>query len=89
MHFEVGQPNVGSRASIINSSLELTVLSKEQMQEIVKAITIVQDYPNFSVQTIAGDSLTPSTYVITVDEIIWASNLHALVEAIKEFDYHG
>lgn len=89
MHFEVGQPNVGSRASIINSSLELTVLSKEQMQEIVKAITIVQDYPNFSVQTIAGDSLTKTTYVITVDEIVWAANLHALVEAVKEFDYNA
>lgn len=89
MHFEVGQPTVGSRASVINASLELTVLSKEQLQEIVKAIISTQDYPNFSVQTITGDSLTKTTYVITVDEIIWAANLMSLVDAIKEFDYHG
>lgn len=88
MHFEVGQSNVGSRASVINARLELTVLSKEQLQEIVKAIMLVQDYPNFSVGTITCDSLTKTTYTITIDGISWAANLLAAVDAIKEFDYN-
>lgn len=89
MHFEAGKPNVGSRASVINARLELTVLSKEQLQEIVKAIMLVQDYPTFSVETITGDSLTKTTYVITIEEISWAANLLAVVDAIKEFDYNA
>lgn len=88
MHFEAGHPTVESRASIINSRLELTVLSKDQLHEIVKAIMAVQDYPNFSVETVAGDSLTKTTYMITINEISWASNLLALVNVIKEFDYN-
>lgn len=88
MHFEVGQPNVGSRASVINARLELSVLSKEQLQEIVKAIMLVQDYPDFSVETVVGDSLTNTTYMITINEISWATNLLAIVNVIKEFDYN-
>ena len=88
MHFEVGQPNVGSRASVINARLELSVLSKEQLQEIVKAIMLVQDYPDFSVETVGGDSLTNTTYTITINEISWATNLLAIVNVIKEFDYN-
>jgi hypothetical protein len=74
-----------SRASVITSSIEITVLMKEQLDAAIKWC-IGRDI-DFSWETISGDSIEPSKYILTIDCLPWAHNLTILATILEASDY--
>lgn len=86
--FEKSHPTYRNRACIIHSELKLTFLHKVQCDEFVKELMMTEEYPNFSVDTNCGDSLTMTEYVVTLHDIPWAKNLKWIAELAEKYDYN-
>jgi hypothetical protein len=77
---------IRSRASVITSTIDIQVLMKEQLEPAIKWC-IEQDI-DFEWEVIHGDSLTPSTYVLSIQSLPWANNLTTLATILEQTD-HG
>lgn len=86
--FKSGQPVVRNRASIVHSALAVTFLSKEQCDGFVTALLAQEEYPNLSIETNVGDSITHTQYIVTLQDICWANNLRRIAELLERYDYN-
>lgn len=74
-----------NRASVITSSIEITVLMKEQLEAAVK--WCIERDIDFSWETVMGDSIEPNKYILAIDGLPWANNLGMLATILEESDY--
>jgi hypothetical protein len=76
-----------NRASVIHSSIQVTVLIKEQLEAAIK--WCVDNNYDFTWEVNRGDSLTPDEYVLSIEDMSWANNLTEFAKILERSDYES
>lgn len=87
-HFEKSQPVIRNRACVIHTDLEITFLSKEQLELFTAEFLKDNEYPNFEIETAPGDSLELTKYTVSIYDTPWANNLTKIAKLLEKYDYN-
>lgn len=87
--FPVGQPTVGGRACVAHAALTLSFLSREQRDHFVKGLLADEMNFDFTVETVAGDSRSPTLFQVMIADVAWGQNLVRLARLAQRCDYNA
>jgi hypothetical protein len=78
------KPVINGRASVVTSSITITVLWKKQLTKLIHWL-IENDYSfGWSVTDLFQQN---TKYHLTIDEVIWANNLVEIAGILEKCDY--
>jgi hypothetical protein len=79
------KPVIRGRASICECSIQVKVLWRSQLDELIPYLT--SEGYSFHWEVINGDSVRPEEFTLTIGPICWAYNATAILQRLEACDY--